>query len=52
VGIHTGRGVKRETLKAASIKLVEENYGLKVNDDVADAVNIGFAYYKENGSAF
>lgn len=52
VGIHTGRGIKREQLKAASIQLVEKNYGLQVNDDVADAINIGFAYYKENASAF
>ena len=52
VGIHTGRGVKREQLKTASIQLVEKIYGLKVNDDVADAINLGFAYYKENASAF
>lgn len=52
VGIHTGRGIKREQLKTASIQLVEKNYGLQVNDDVADAINIGFAYYKENASAF
>jgi hypothetical protein len=34
------------------MQLVEKNYGLQVNDDVADAINIGFAYYKENASAF
>jgi Holliday junction resolvasome RuvABC endonuclease subunit len=43
-GIRTGRGVKRETLKSADIKFVEEAYGVKVNDDVADSIGIGHAY--------
>lgn len=43
-GIRTGRGIKRETLKAADIKFVKDNYNLDVNDDVADAVCIGHAY--------
>jgi hypothetical protein len=43
-GIRTGRGVKRETLKSADIKFVEEIYGVKVNDDVADSIGIGHAY--------
>ena len=43
-GIRVGRGIKRETLKAADIKFVKDNYNLDVNDDVADAVCIGHAY--------
>lgn len=40
VGIQTGRGIKREALKAADIKYVELTYGKKVNDDEADAIGI------------
>lgn len=43
-GIRTGRGIKRDTLKAADIKFVKDNYNLDVNDDIADAVCIGHAY--------
>jgi Holliday junction resolvasome RuvABC endonuclease subunit len=43
-GIHTGRGVKRETLKSADIKFVKENFGITANDDEADAIGIGYAY--------
>ena len=43
-GIRTGRGIKREALKAADIKFVKDNYNLDVNDDVADAICIGYAY--------
>ena len=42
-GIHTGRGVKRESLKPKDIQFVYSQYGIKVNDDVADAICIGFA---------
>jgi Holliday junction resolvasome RuvABC endonuclease subunit len=37
IGIHTGRGVKREVLKAEAIKIVQDEYGIKVNDDVAES---------------
>lgn len=40
-GIQTGRGIKRETLKAADIAFVKNTYGLSVNDDEADAIGIG-----------
>lgn len=40
-GIQTGRGIKRETLKAADIAFVKNTYGLNVNDDEADAIGIG-----------
>lgn len=43
-GIKTGRGVTREVLKAADIKFVQDNYGITVNDDIADAIGIGHAY--------
>ena len=42
--IHTGRGIKRESLKAADINFVKEKYDILVNDDVADAICIGWAY--------
>lgn len=44
LGIRTGRGIKRESLKVADIKYVKENFGLEVNDDEADAICIGYAY--------
>lgn len=45
-GIKTGRGVKRDTLKQASIKLVKATYNIDVNDDIADAICMGIAYIK------
>lgn len=42
-GIHTGRGIKRESLKPKDIKFVETQYDIHVNDDVADAICINFA---------
>lgn len=42
-GIHTGRGIKRESLKTQDIKFVQNQFGIKVNDDEADAICIGFA---------
>lgn len=47
VGIHTGRGVKRETLKQASINLVKKEFSIDVSDDIADAICIGKAYLKD-----
>lgn len=43
-GIRTGRGITRDTVKAADIKFVKDNYNLDVNDDIADAICIGYAY--------
>lgn len=34
---------KREELKSESIRIVKEKYGIDVNDDTADAINIGNA---------
>ena len=42
-GIHTGRGIKRESLKTADVAFVQNQFGIKVGDDEADAIGIGFA---------
>ena len=42
-GIHTGPRVYRESLKPKDIAFVYNQFGIKVNDDVADAICIGFA---------
>ena len=39
-GIKQG-GANRETLKFRDIEFVKNNYGLEVNDDIADAICIG-----------
>ena len=52
VGMKTGRGIKRENLKKASIELVKNTFNMQVNDDVSDAICIGMAYIKQNRSAF
>lgn len=41
VGIQTGRGVKRQELKNAAIKLVAQTQSIQVSDDIADAILIG-----------
>lgn len=46
-GIHTGRGIKRATLKSADIKFVKDEYNLDVNDDIADAIGIGHAFVNQ-----
>ena len=43
-GIHTGRGVKRASLKQSDIDFVKTTYNKTVNDDEADAIGIGHAY--------
>ena len=47
--IKTGRGVVRETVKQHDIRFVEETFGLKVNDDIADAIGIGYAFLHPDG---
>ena len=42
-GIKTGAGVKRESLKSKDIAFVKSQFGLTVNDDIADAICIGFS---------
>ena len=43
IGIQTGRGIKRASLKEADIEFVKANFGVEVNDDEADAICIGYA---------
>ena len=43
-GIHTGRGIKRDSLKVEDVKFVKNKYNIDVNDDIADAICIGWAY--------
>ena len=50
-GIHTGRGVKRESLKPKDIQFVKDTYNIKVNDDIADAICIGHAYISPPAAA-
>lgn len=45
-GIKTGRGIKREGLKEKDIAFAKESFQVDVNDDVADAIGIGFAAAK------
>lgn len=55
IGIKTGRGIKRSELKKADIAYVEQEYGLSVNDDVADAICIKDSYFvkdKKNDCAW
>lgn len=42
-GIHTGRGIGRESLKPKDKAFVKSQFNISVNDDVADAIGIGFA---------
>lgn len=42
-GIKNGRGVKRQSAKQLDIAFVKEQYGINVNDDIADAICIGHA---------
>ena len=51
-GIKTGAGVKRETLKKNDIDFVKKTYNLDVNDDIADAICIGYAYNHINQEGF
>ena len=49
-GIKTGRGVTRDMVKAADIKFVKDNYNIEANDDICDAICIGYAYTHEKVS--
>lgn len=48
-GIKNGRGVKRESAKAADVEFVKEKFGIEVNDDAADAIGIGYAATHKDG---
>jgi hypothetical protein len=47
VGIKTGRGIKRTTLKEADIAFVKDKYNIEVNDDEADAILVGLAEFQK-----
>lgn len=49
-GIKTGRGTYRESLKQADIDFVKDTYGITVNDDEADAIGIGHAYWSKQNN--
>lgn len=44
--IQTGRGIERKTLKQADIAFVQKTFNIEINqnDDIADAIGIGYAY--------
>ena len=45
-GLKTGRGIKREELKKQDIEFAANKYNIQVNDDIADAIGIGYAWLK------
>lgn len=46
IGIATGRGIKRETLKKKDIEYVNNKYQIgNINDDIADAICLKDAYF-------
>lgn len=51
-GIKNGRGVRRESVKKNDIAFVKKQFGLDVNDDIADAIGIGYAYIQEQENNF
>ena len=42
--IKQGRGVQRKEQKQLDIKWVKDNFSIQVNDDIADAIGLGYAY--------
>lgn len=47
-GIKQGQGVRREQLKQEDIEWVKNKYKVDVNDDIADAIGIGYGYLQQN----
>ena len=47
-GIKTGPKVLRETQKQYDISFVEKKFNLSVNDDIADAIGIGYGYNQKH----
>ena len=43
-GIKQGRGVQRSSQKQNDVNWVKQNFKIEVNDDIADAIGIGYAY--------
>lgn len=42
--IKQGRGIQRKQQKQLDIQWVKDNFNIQVNDDIADAIGIGYAY--------
>ena len=42
--IKQGRGVQRKEQKQLDIKWVKDNFKIQVNDDIADAIGLGYGY--------
>lgn len=47
IGVKTGAGVHRESLKEKDIEWVKDTFGLTLNDDEADAIGIICGYRKK-----
>ena len=45
--IKQGRGVQRKQQKQLDIEWVKNNFNIQVNDDIADAIGIGYAYINQ-----
>lgn len=45
--IKQGRGVQRKQQKQNDIQWVKDNFNIQVNDDIADAIGIGYAYINQ-----
>lgn len=43
-GLKTGRGIKREELKKEDIAFAARKFNVNVNDDIADAIGIGYGW--------
>lgn len=46
--IKQGRGVQRATQKQLDIQWVKDNFKIDTNDDIADAIGIGYAYINKD----
>lgn len=42
--IKQGRGVRRQQQKELDIQWVKDHFNIQVNDDIADAIGLGYAY--------
>lgn len=46
--IKQGRGVQRDAQKIEDIAFVKNKFGITANDDICDAIGIGWAYFHKN----
>lgn len=46
-GIKQGRGVQRKQQKELDIQWVKDNFNIQVNDDIADAIGLGYGYINQ-----